>query len=81
MKAPLNFGPSEQTREQRQEIANQAIKFHEEEERQATAELLKLYNHYIQGDIDLYSVRVHASEQSQERLKMLLEELGRTVGQ
>ncbi len=74
MKAPLNFGPSEQTRKQREEIAQRAIALHQAEERQATADLLALYKQYVEGKADLYAISIHLGDQARQRLLSLVED-------
>ena len=56
VKAPLNFGPAEQTRAQRQEIATRALAITLAEEKQVAADLQALYDRYVEGEIDLYGV-------------------------
>lgn len=72
MPALLNFGPSEQTREQRQEIADRALAITLAEEKQAAADLLALYARYIEGEVDLYAISVHVGEQTKRRLQELV---------
>lgn len=43
MPAPLNFGPAEKTREQRQEIADRALAITLAEEQHAKDDLLGMY--------------------------------------
>lgn len=68
MQAPLNFGPAEQTHDQRQEIADRAMAITLEEEKHAKAELLALYGRYVAGEVDLYAISIHVGEQTRQRL-------------
>lgn len=72
MNAPLNFGPSEQTREQRQQIADRARALLDEEEQHMHEELNALYERYIAGEADLYAISVLVSEQARQRLQALV---------
>ena len=58
------MGPSEQTREQRQEIATQAILITQAEDHHANAALLALYDRYVVGETDLYAISVLVGEQT-----------------
>lgn len=51
MGAPLNFGPGEQIRKQRPEIAECALAITLAEEKR-TAEVQVFYDHYNEGKID-----------------------------
>ncbi|GAC1377307.1 MAG: hypothetical protein NVSMB30_23960 [Hymenobacter sp.] len=73
MHAPLNFGPAEQTRGQRQEIAERALAITLAEEKQAAADLQVMYDRYIEGEIDLYAISVHVGEQTRGKLQRLVE--------
>ena len=73
LKAPLNFGPAEQTREQRREIAARALAITLAEEKQAAADLQALYDRYVEGEIDLYAISVHVGEQTRQKLQRLVE--------
>ena len=72
MPTPLNFGPAEQTREQRQEIADRALAITLAEEQHAKDELLGLYDRYVAGEVDLYAISVHVGEQTRQRLRELV---------
>jgi hypothetical protein len=73
MPAPLNFGPAEQTREQRQEIADRALAITLAEEQHAKDELLGLYHRYIEGEVDLYTISVRVGVQTRHRLQQLVD--------
>ncbi|SMC00606.1 hypothetical protein SAMN00120144_4349 [Hymenobacter roseosalivarius DSM 11622] len=73
MPAPLNFGPAEQTREQRQEIADRALAITLAEEQHAKDELLTLYHRYIEGEVDLYTISVRVGVQTRQRLQQLVD--------
>ena len=73
MSAPLNFGPAEQTREQRQEIADRALSITLAEEQHAKDELLVLYQRYIDGEVDLYAISVRVGTQTRQRLQQLVD--------
>lgn len=73
MRAPLNFGPAEQTREQRREIAERALAITRAEEKQAAADLQALYDRYVDGEIDLYGISVHVSQQTRQKLQRLID--------
>ena len=73
MNSLLNFGPSEQTSAQRQEIADRALVIVLEEEREAKVELLVMYEKYVAGEVDLYAVSVHVGEQTRKKLLALKE--------
>lgn len=73
MRAPLNFGPAEQTREQRREIAERALAITLAEEKQAAADLQALYDRYIDGEVDLYTISVHVSQQTRQKLQHLID--------
>ncbi|MBD2769352.1 hypothetical protein IC235_15800 [Hymenobacter sp. BT664] len=72
MQAPLNFGPAEQTTDQRREIANRALAVTVEEANHAKAELMALYDRYIAGEVDLYAISIHVGEATRQRLFELL---------
>ena len=72
MSAPLNFGPAEQIRAQRQEIAARALAITLAEEQHAKDELLALYHRYIEGEVDLYAISVQVGEQTRQRLQRLV---------
>ena len=73
MPAPLNFGPAEQTREQRQEIADRALAITLAEEQHAKDELSDLYHRYIEGEVDLYTISVRVGVQTRHRLQKLVD--------
>lgn len=73
MQAPLNFGPSEQTPEQRQEIADRALVIVLEEEKEAKAELVVMYKRYVAGEVDLYAISILVGEQTRQKLLALKE--------
>ena len=73
MLAPLNFGPAEQTREQRQEIAARALVITRAEEQDAKDELLDLYQRYVDGEVDLYAISVRVGLQTRHRLQQLID--------
>ena len=73
MSAPLNFGPAEQTRAQRQEIADRALSITLAEEQHAKDELLVLYQRYIEGEVDLYAISVRVGAQTRQRLQQLID--------
>ncbi|WP_143080365.1 hypothetical protein [Hymenobacter arizonensis] len=73
MQAPLNFGPAEQTRQQRQEIADRALAITLAEEQHAKDELLALYHRYIEGEVDLYAISVRVGAQTRTRLQQLVD--------
>lgn len=77
MSAPLNFGPSEQTRAQRQEIAVRALAITLAitlaEEQHAQDELHALYQRYIDGEVDLYTISVRVGLQTRQRLQQLVD--------
>ena len=73
MHAPLNFGPAEQTREQRQEIADRALAITLAEEQHAKDELLPMYQRYIEGEVDLYAISVRVGAQTRQRLQQLVD--------
>lgn len=68
----MNFGPAEQTRRQRQEIADQALAVTLAEERQIAAEPLALYDRYVAGEVDLYAISVHVGVRTRQRLLVLV---------
>ena len=71
--ALLNFGPSEKTREQRQEIADRALAITLAEEQHAKDDLLGMYQRYIEGEIDLYAISVRGGMQTRQRLQQLVD--------
>ena len=73
MHAPLNFGPAEQTRAQRQEIADRALAITLAEEQHAKDELLSMYQRYIEGEVDLYAISVRVGAQTRLRLQRLVD--------
>ena len=73
MDSRLNFGPSEQTPQQRQIIADRALAVVLAEEKEAKAELLVMYGKYVAGEVDLYAVSVHVGEQTRQKLLALAE--------
>lgn len=81
MPAPLNFGPAEQTRAQRQEIAARALAITLAEEQHANAELYTLYQRYVEGEVDLYAISVRVGIQTRQRLQRLLESTAATENQ
>lgn len=73
MQAPLNFGPAEQTRAQRQEIADRALAITLAEAQYSKDELLSLYQRYVEGEVDLYTISVRVGAQTQHRLQQLVD--------
>ena len=80
MPAPLNFGPAEKTREQRQEIADRALTITLAEEQHAKDELLGMYQRYIEGEVDLYAISVRVGAQTRRRLQQLVDDGPATGG-
>lgn len=68
----LNFGPAEHTPEQRRAIADRAIAITRSQEHAPSAALLLLYERYVVGELDLYAISVHVSEQTRHQLQALL---------
>ena len=73
MSALLNFGPAEQTRAQRQEIAARALAMTLAEEQHAQDELHELYHRYVEGEVDLYTISVRVGLQTRQRLQQLVD--------
>lgn len=63
MEAPLNFGPSEQTREQRRLIADRALTIVRLNKATLSRQLVELYEKYVEGEVDLYAISVLVKEE------------------
>ncbi len=62
MRTPLNFGPSEQSPEQRKQIADRALAIILEERQETTPGLLAIYEEYVAGKVNLYAVSRYLGE-------------------
>lgn len=73
MQTPLNFGPSEQSPEQRKQIADRALAIVLEEGKEATPGLLSIYEKYVAGKVDLYAISIYVEEQTRKKLLTLVD--------
>jgi len=74
MQQILNFGPSEQTAEQREIIVQEALKALEATYKKPSLELLAMYDKYVVKEVDLYAVSQLVYKESLQEYRQFREE-------